>query len=128
MKVNNALKNYSWNDIIAPIQANSDASFFNYFAITLIVLVFLYLLIRFTKTATKIRFLLISYRLKNSNYSRKYIKQLITLFSFDKKMQYKQRGKKIIEYRYILLSAYYAKNTIDNAKINDAISHLWKII
>ena len=124
--------NYSWIDIIEPdLQATTYSAFDYISALVLFVAVF-WFVAKYFNLLTKIKFLLITYKLKKTNFSRKYIKKILQLFSFEKvtrniKIQVKEESKGIINnQRHILLNAYYAKDDIDHEQIIKSLRILWK--
>lgn len=119
----NLLTDYSWVDIIEPIEIIKPINISEYIIFILIAITFLSIIIRYTNFVKRVQFLRISYQLKNSNYARKYIKELIQLFSFENTTGTSK--DKTDKPRTLLLNAYYSKHPVHHSKIKKSLYELW---
>lgn len=126
------IKNYSWLDIIEPSVLEGNNFRWEYFLICAVIILLIIVLYKQSDFSTRLKFWLLSLKLKKDGDTRLYAKKMLQLLSLEKNKAYaiksiqSSNGYSIDDYRLALLGVSYAKKTESVEKITNTLNKFSK--
>lgn len=124
--------NYSWLDIIEPSVLEGNSFRWEYFLICAVIILLITVLYKQSDFSIRLKFWLLSIKLKKDGNTRLYAKKMLQLLSLEKNKAYAiksiqlSNGYSIDDYRLALLGVSYAKKTESVEKITNTLNKFSK--
>jgi len=125
-----ALNNYSWLDIIEPIELEPMSSVWEYIVVLFIVIIISAIFIKYFKLKIRVKLWILLVRLKQDGNTRFCARELLNLLFLQHNTEYAIKHLNftnqttINEYRTTLISACYAKNTLSTKQLRNILNKI----